>query len=232
MSVEPIVFLPGFMCDSRLFRAQAESLSATRPVHVAPLGPFDSVREMAGRVLDHAPPLFALCGASLGGMVAMEIARRAPERITRMILIATDALTEQPSNAAARELLIARARAGRFDDAWAEALPAEALAPGAARARVQDISLAMARGFGTEGFQSQARALQRRPDQQGTLRRIQLPTLMICGQHDRLFPPRRHQLMADLMPMGEALMLEEAGHLPTLEQPDEVTRVIDLWLTA
>lgn len=204
----------------------------TRAVQIAPLAPVDSIRDMAAKVLEDAPARFALCGASLGGMVAMELARRAPERVTRMVLIATDALTEQPATAAARELLIARARAGRFDEAWAEALPADCLAPGPGRAGVRDLSLAMARRFGTEGFQSQARALQRRPDQQGTLRRIPAPTLLISGAHDRIFPPRRHELMAGLLPFGESVVLEEAGHLPSLEQPGEVTRLLELWLSA
>lgn len=215
------------MCDARLFRAQTEALSATRPVQVSPLTGSDSVRELAALVLAGAPDRFALVGASLGGMVAIEVLRRAPDRVTRVALIATDALSEQPGVAAGRDLMISRAKAGRLDDAMSEAVPSDALAPGPGRAGVRDTLLAMARMAGPEAFQRQSRALQRRPDQQGTLRRTHVPAMVICGWHDRIFPPRRHQLMADLLPHAIPVGLEDAGHLPTLEQPGQVLSALE-----
>lgn len=191
----------------------------------------ESVRELAGLVLAGAPARFALVGASLGGMVAIEMLRRAPERVSRVALISTDALSEQPGVAADRDLMISRARAGRLEDAMDEAIPSESLAPGSGRADVRDIMMSMARAAGAEQFQRQSRALQRRPDQQGTLRRILVPTIVICGFHDRLFPPRRHQLMADLVPNAVPVGLEHSGHLPTLEQPGQVTEALQHWLT-
>jgi len=111
-----------------------------------------------------------------------------------------------------------------------EAVPGDALAPGPGRAGVRDQMMEMARDAGVDQFQRQSRALQRRPDQQGTLRRVAVPAMAICGLHDRIFPPRRHQLMADLMPNAIAVGLEEAGHLPTLEQPGQVCAALDHWL--
>lgn len=230
MIVEPVVFIPGFMSDARLFRDQVETLSRTRPVQIASLAGADSVREMAARVLDGLPARYALVGHSLGAMVAMELVRRAPDRVTRLVLMSTDALSDPPGVAAARETMIARARAGRLEDALSEALPADALAPGPGRGAALDTVRQMAARAGAEVFQAQTRALQRRPDQQGTLRRLSLPVLVLCGAHDRLFSPRRHEVMAGLLPQGRLLVLDEAGHLPTLEQPGAVTQCLERWL--
>lgn len=228
--LDPVVFLSGFMSDARQFRAQTEALSLTRPVQIATLTQGETVRDMALSVLDGLPARCALVGASLGAMVAMELARRAPERISRLVLIATDALSELPGVAAARDPMITRARAGRLDDAMAEALPASCLAPGPDRAAVLDTVRAMARRSGAAVFQAQSRALQRRPDQQGTLRRIGKPTLVICGAHDHLFPPRRHEVMAGLLPQARLVTLDDAGHLPMLETPERITSLLTHWL--
>ncbi|MGI3184367.1 alpha/beta fold hydrolase [Nioella aestuarii] len=228
--MEPVVFIPGFMSDARVFRNQLETLSFHRSVQVASLDGVDSVREMATHVLNSLPERCALVGHSLGGMVAMELARRAPERVARLALIATDALSELPNVAATRDMMIARARAGRLDHAMAEAVPSAALAPGARRAAVIDTILDMAARAGVDRFQAQSRALQRRPDQQGTLRRLMVPTLVICGAHDRLFPPRRHEIMAGLLPQARMVLLEEAGHIPMLEQPEQMAECLNQWL--
>ncbi len=229
--VEPVLFLPGFMSDVRLFGPQVDVMSRHRPVQIAPLFGLDTVRDMAQRVLESAPERFALVGASLGGMVAMEVLRRAPERVTRLALIATDALAESPGIAAAREGMMTRARAGRLDDAMAEAVPVAALAPGPERGAICDLVREMGRAAGAEAFQSQSRAMQRRPDQQGTLRRISVPCVVICGECDTLMPPRRHQLLSDLIPRAHLVVLEEAGHLPSLEKPGEMQDILEAWLT-
>lgn len=228
--MEPVVFIPGFMSDARVFRDQVEALSRGRPVQVASLSGGESVREMAARVLAGLPDRCAVVGHSLGGMVAMELARLAPDKVTRLVLIATDALAELPGVAAARDTMIARARAGRLNDAMAEAVPTAALAPGAGRAAVWDTMRHMADQLGVDTFQVHSRAMQRRPDQQGTLRRLSLPALVICGAHDRLFSPRRHEVMAGLLPQGQLVVLEEAGHLPMLEQPAGILRHLERWL--
>lgn len=220
------------MADARLFQHQLEVLSSICPVAVSQFGDADSVREMARQVLETLPERAILIGASLGGMVAMEIQRRAPARVSHLVLIATDALSEPPGVAASREPMITRARAGRLDDAMAEAVPVEALAPGPTRSAALDIQTQMARRAGAARFEAQSRALQRRPDQQGTLRRIPVPTLILSGAHDTLFPARRHELMTSLVPQAQQAVLDDAGHLPTLEVPERVTQVMTGWLQA
>lgn len=228
--MEPVVFLPGFMSDARLFRDQLDALSPVRSVQVATFGEADNVRDMAERVIADLPERSVLLGSSLGGMVAMEVLRRVPERVARLVLIATDALSELPGVAATRDLMITRARAGRLDDAMAEAVPMAALAPGPSRAEALDILREMAHRVGPTRFAAQSRALQRRPDQQGTLRRITVPTLLICGAYDSVFTCRRHEVMAGLVPHADLMTLDEAGHLPTLEVPVKVNDILRGWL--
>ncbi len=230
--MEPIVFIPGLMSNYRLFAPQIQILSRTRSIQMATLGQAESVRDMAERVLKDAPETFALVGHSLGGNVAMEVVRRAPDRVTRLALMSTDPLHEPPNVAAERDLAMARAKAGRLSDVMRETFPESSLAPGAALTHVQNEIQEMSATLGLEAFLTQSKALQRRPDQQGTLRRISVPSLVLCGIYDRLTPPRRHELMAELIPHCGLASLDGAGHYPSLEQPQAVVSILIEWLSA
>ena len=140
----PLVLLPGMMCDARLFLPQISALSADRAVMVAPIGGAETMAELARAVLAHAPPRFALAGLSMGGIVAMELMRRAPERVTRIALMDTNSLAETPQSAAAYEPLIIKLRAGCLNEAVDGLLPPECLAPGAGRTALMAEVQAMA----------------------------------------------------------------------------------------
>ncbi|WP_171236788.1 alpha/beta fold hydrolase [Ruegeria sp. HKCCA6837] len=230
--IEPLVFLPGLMCDARLFRPQIELLSRTRAVTVAPISGGERIEEIASGLLDQLPHRFALAGLSMGGVVALQLIRRAPERISRLCLMATDAQADTPQIAATREDLIIAAQGGRLEDVMRKLVGSDALAPGPKRIPILNDLLTMAEGLGSEVFVRQMRALQRRPDQQAALRKIKVPTLVLCGAHDTLTPVRRHSFMADLIPEAEILVLENAGHLLTLEAPDQVNEALHTWLNA
>jgi len=226
---EPLVLLPGFMCDARLWGAQIEALSPSVSILMPSLGAADNVEEMAGAVLGMAPKRFALAGHSLGAAVAMEILRRAPDRVSRIALMSTTCLAETPSYAADRETRIARVRAGRLDTVMQDEVPKFSLAPGPMRDQVAEFIVDMARAMGTEAYIRQSRAMQRRPDQQATLRRARLPALVICGEHDELVLPRRHEFMAELMPRAR-LVKTTAGHLPSVEAPQAVNKALADWM--
>ncbi len=230
--MEPIVFIPGMMCDARQFGPQLQVLSRDRSVQIAGIGGADNIRDLATQVLEHAPERFALAGHSLGGAVAMEVVRRAPDRVSRLALISTDPLTEPPNVAAERDLAVARAKAGRLADVIRETIPDENYAPGTRQDAIIELVQAMALNMGIQVYLQQSKAMQRRPDQQGTLRRIAVPTLVLCGIYDRITPPRRHELMAELIPNAGLVSLDGAGHMPTLEQPQAVLKVMREWLAA
>jgi pimeloyl-ACP methyl ester carboxylesterase len=227
---EPVVLVPGLASDARVFAPQIVALSAGRAVHVGHVAEDSTIETMARSVLADAPARFALAGHSMGGIVALEIVRQAPDRVTRLALIASDCLADPPAVAAAREDLIVAARAGRLAEAMGKALPLEALAPSEARGALHGALLAMAEELGSETFVRHMRALQRRPDLQRTLRVLKVPVLILGGRHDRLCPPRRQEFMAGLAWTARLVLLEEAGHAPTLEAPEAVTAALAAWL--
>lgn len=229
---DPLVLLPGMMCDARLFEHQMTVLSRDRAVMIAPITKGDRVEDIAASILDSLPERFALAGLSMGGIVAMEIMRRVPDRISRFCLMDTNPLAETPAAAASREPMIIATKAGRLDDVMRDTMRSEYLAPGPQGIKVLNLVYEMARDLGPEVFVAQSRALQRRMDQQGTLRRCKVPTLVLCGQEDRLTPLKRHEFMAELIPNGVLCVIPDAGHLPTLEQPELTTRALQQWLTA
>lgn len=227
---EPLVLLPGMMCDGRIFEDQIRTFSGSMPVMVLPLAGGDTVEQITARMLDHLPPRFALAGYDMGGVLALELVRRAPARVSRLCLMSVSPLADTPAQAADREPQIVAARAGRLADVLPGLLPPEALAPGARRLEVRNLWCRMAQELGPELFVAQARAMQRRPDQQAVLRRVQVPSLVLCGAHDFLTPVCKHELLAQMLPQARLEVVPDAGHMPMLEQPAAVNRALLNWL--
>ena len=230
MSSDPVVFLPGMMCDARLFAPQLADLSRDMAVTVAPVTGGDRIEEIASGLLDVLPQRFALAGLSMGGIVAMDILRRAPDRVTRIVLMDTNSLAETPQSAAGYEPFIIKLRAGRIAEAVEMMLGRDVLAPGPARAGVMSALVEMAEDLGVAAIIRQTRALQRRRDYQSVLRRCKVPALVLCGAHDTLTPLKRHEFMAELIPNATLTVIPEAGHLPVLEQPEVTTAALRGWL--
>jgi len=230
MSGEPVVLLPGMMCDARLFAPQIADLSRDTVVSIAPITGGERIEEITSGLLDHLPRRFALAGLSMGGIVAMEILRRAPDRVTRIALMDTNALAETPQSSAGYEPLVAKLRAGLVADAVDMVLGDDVLAPGPYRLEVLAQVMEMAGALGPETLVRQVRALQRRRDYQAVLRRCQVPALVLCGAADTLTPPRRHEFMAGLIPGAALCVIEGAGHLPVLERPAETNAALRGWL--
>lgn len=226
---DPIVFIPGLMQDARVFLPQMVGLGADHSVQVA-LPLFDTVERSGEAILASAPAHFALVGHGLGGIVALDIIRRAPERVSSVVFLATDPLSEAPQIAAAREARMVAARAGRLRQAMAEEVPEASLSDGPDRSAILALVEDMAFGLGEGVFLRQSRALQRRPDQQKTLRRTLLPALFLAGGQDGVVPLRRQEFARDLMPNSALKVLQDVGHLPMLEAPEEVTRAIAQFL--
>ncbi len=227
---EPLVLLPDMMCDARLFGPQIAELSSEVPVMVAPVTHGERVEEIASGLLDSLPKRFALAGLKLGGVIAMEILRRAPDRVARIALMHTSPLAETPQIAAAREPQIVKAKSGRLRQVMEEELKPDYLAPGPHRDEVLNMQMDMADVLGPDVYVRQSRALQRRRDQQATLRQCRVPTTVICGKHDTVSPLKRHEFMAELIPYARLRVLEKSGQMPTLEQPRETTALLREWM--
>ena len=227
---EPVVLIPGLMADARLFLPQIVVLGTARALQISLAVAGESVEQMSAAVLASAPATFALVGHGLGGDVALDVVRRAPDRVTRVVLLATDPLSEAPNASAAREARIVAAKSGRLAEAMLAEIPRAALADTEWREEVLALVRDMALGLGEGVFVRQSRALQRRPDQQKTMRNIKIPALILAGEYDTLVPMRRQEFTAGLMPYGKLQIIAGAGHLAPLEQPEAVTAALEAFL--
>jgi len=226
----PLILLPGMMCDARLFGPQINALSGRVPLITVPLGGQNTIAALAEEVLSIAPPKFALAGLSMGGIVAMEILRLAPDRVRGLALMDTNPLAELDEVKERRKVQIASVEAGHLERVMREEMKPNYLVESPSRGSILDICMTMALELGPDAFINQSQALRDRTDQTETLRAFELPALILCGQKDTLCPVSRHQLMHDLMPNSTLKIIEEAGHLPSLEQPQETTAALTRWL--
>ena len=228
--MEPLLLIPGMMCDARLFTPQLAAFSGERAIMTAPLTGADTIPALAAQILAQAPESFALAGLSMGGIVAMEMIGQAPDRITRLCLMDTNPLAETEAVRRARMPQIEKARAGGLRSVMRDEMKPRYLTDGPNRGAILDLCMAMAEALGPEVFVSQSIALQTRPDQTETLKRLCLPTLILCGQDDTLCPPERHHLMASLIKGAHLKVIPNAGHLPVLEAPDATNVALETWL--
>jgi pimeloyl-ACP methyl ester carboxylesterase len=226
--VTPLVLIPGMMCDARMWGGIDQELGVP-VIHYIPTGA-DTMSGLAALFLADAPSRFALAGLSMGGILAMEILRQAPDRISRLALLDTNPRAEAAAAQARRAPQIDRALSGDLEDVMRKDMKPNYLAPGPNKAVVLDICMDMALTLGPHVFASQSRALRDRSDQQATLAAFSGPALVLMGAEDRLCPLDRHQLMHDLMPQSRLHIIPGAAHLPPLEQPDATARALRDWL--
>lgn len=230
-NVEPLVLVPGLSCTAALYGPQWPALAPGRPILVADHARDDTMAAIVSRLLAAAPERFALCGLSMGGYIALEAMRRAPERVTRLALLDTSAKPPTPESNAPREQMIALAEKGAFDNVttliWQRLVAADRLADEPLRLAVR----AMAEEIGAEGFIRQQRAIMARPDSRPGLAAISVPTLVLVGEHDQITPPDdSREIAAGIGANARLVVVPCSGHLSTLEAPEAVTRELLDWL--
>ncbi len=227
----PVLFLPGLLCDARLWRDQVAALSADHACLVADLTQDDAIAAMVARTLADAPDRFALCGLSMGGYVALALMRAAPGRVARLCLMDTRARPDTPDQARHRRGLMAMTRGNRFNGVTSRLLPS-LLHPD----RVADEALAgevmlMAARVGKAAFLRQQTAILNRADSRPHLAAIAVPTWVLVGEADQLTPPELSREMAAAIPGARLALIADAGHLPPMEQPEATTALLREWLS-
>lgn len=230
--MEPLLLLPGMMCDARLFAPQIDAFSHQRAVMAAPLRGARKIEALAAQILERAPQRFALLGLSMGGIAAMEIIRQAPERVTRLALLDTNPRAEVQAVALNRNRQMDLVRQGELRAVMRDEMKPNYLADGPTQGAILDLCMAMAEALGPEVFIEQSLALQSRLDQTDTLQRVNVPTLILSGEEDSLCPADRHEQMHALIPGSDLVFLPGAGHLPVLEQPQATNAALARWLQA
>ena len=222
--------VPGMMCDERIFSPQIEALSQNLEVTIADISNFSSVRELASDVLKKAPKKFSLLGHSMGGIVAMEIYSQEPNRIEKLILMDTNPKAELDEVKLKREPQIREVNKGKLLEVMRDEMKPNYLAESENKTNVLSVCMDMALNLGPDVFINQSRALQSRLDQQNTIQSIKIPVLILCGSEDKLCPVERHEMMHNMISDSDLKIINNAGHMPTLEQPRETTEVIKEWL--
>ena len=225
-----ILFIPGLLCDARLFAPQIAALQQTHSCVVAAQDDGDDIAEAAAAILRAAPPRFALVGLSMGGYLAMEIMRRAPERVRRLCLMDTTAAPDTAEAVARRERLIALARSGRFGQIPALMAPSFLAPAHIGDPAVTGVIEAMAAAVGPERFIRQQRIIIGRPDSRPSLARIAVPTTVVVGEHDALTPPDRAAEIAAAIAGARRVVIPGAGHLPPIETPEATTAALKAWV--
>ena len=226
----PLVLLPGMMCDERLFAPQISELSKQREVHFAQISGHETISELAADVLNNAPPVFALAGLSMGGIVAMEVLSQAADRVERLALLDTNPLAELSDVAKRRGPQIDAVKNGQLKEIIRDEMKPNYLFDGVKKTEILKLCMDMALDIGPDAFIRQSIALRDRVDQKNTLRKYKRPALVLCGRHDVLCPLERHELMHTLLENSKLEIIEDAGHLPTLEQPKITTTALASWL--
>lgn len=226
----PLILLPGLLTDGALWRHQTETLSDIADIKVSDLTQDDQLGPMARRVLAAAPETFALAGLSMGGYLAFEIMRQAPDRVRRLALLDTSPLPDSAEQTTRRRSLIDLARTGDFKGVTQRLLPLLIHPDRIRDAVLTRAVLEMAGRIGRDAFIRQQTAIMNRPDSRRDLGLIHCPTLVLCGRQDGLTPLAVHVDMAAALPNAALVTIEDCGHLSPLEQPHAVSAVLRYWL--
>lgn len=225
-----VLFIPGLLCDRRLWRDQIAALADVADAVVADVARDDSVEAMARRALADVPGRFSLCGLSMGGYVAFAVMQLAGERVERLCLMNTNARADTAEQAKHRRALMELARGHRFRGVTPRLLPRlvhpDRRFDGTLAAEI----IAMADRVGRDGFLRQETAILNRRDSRPDLPGIVTPALVVTGSHDQLMPMEVVREMAEGIPGARFATVDGAGHLPPLEQPEVVTNMLNEWL--
>jgi len=226
----PILLVPGLASSPRIYAPVTPALWRFGPVTVANHIRDDNMGAIARRILAEAPPRFALAGHSMGGYIAFEIMRQAPDRVAKLALINTQARPDTSEATARRRGQMARARSGEFhavlDELFAGFVHPSRRGDGALRQLVHD----MGDDIGVDAFVRQQTAVMSRADSRPTLAWIKCPTLVLSGDEDNTIPNSLSVEMANGIPGAKLTILASCGHLPQPEQPQATADALVEWL--
>jgi pimeloyl-ACP methyl ester carboxylesterase len=226
----PIVLIPGLTCTARLYAEQIPALWPFGPVTVADHRRDDSMAAIARRILGAAPQRFALAGLSMGGYIAFEIMRQAPQRVAKLALLDTGARADTTEQTERRHVLMAQAKAGGYGEIVDLAYPLYVHRDRHNDAALKSIVRKMIEDTGLDAYLRQQQAIIGRPDSWPGLKAISCPTLVLVGEGDEATPPELAREIASAIPGSRLAVIPGSGHLSTLEKPDAVNKALVEWL--
>ena len=224
-----LLLIPGLVCDAAVWHHQTTHLADIAEIVVPAVAQGEGIAGMAQIVLDAAPPQFALAGFSMGGYVALEMLRRAPQRITRLALLDTSARADTPQKAEWRRKVIAMCERGKF------AAVIDSMMPMLLHADQQNGPLPpfvreMVGRVGVDVYVRRQQAIASRKDSRELLKSASQPVRSICGREDGMSTVGEHIEIAGLAPHGRFSIIEQCGHMTILERPQVATALLRDWL--
>ncbi len=221
-----VLFIPGLNCTARLFSPQIAALQGQHMCHVADHGVADSLEVIAADILAKVPETFALVGLSMGGYVAYEIIRQAPERVLALALLDTRAAPDTPEDAVRRHQTIGLAKNGQFDRLHGILWPRLVHPRRVGEKDLEETVVAMMRETGAERFIRQQTAVLNRQDYRSLLPTVAVPALILVGKDDVITPPLHARELRGLIKGSTYVEIEDCGHLSSLEKPEAVTSAL------
>ena len=233
MTKRKLILIPGLLCDFRLWQPQIDAFSDLADIIIGDTFKDDSISGMAKRIIDQAEDDdFALAGLSMGGYVAMEIMRQVPDQVRGLALLDTSARGDEDLQKRRRRGLINLASQGKFFGVTPRLLPMLIHPNHMENQELTDLVVGMAAHVGKERFISQQTAIMNRVDSKKDLTAYSCPTLVICGRQDEITPLPLSEEMASAIPGARLHIIEECGHLTSLEKPEEVNQEMKSWFTS
>lgn len=228
----PLVLVPGLTCTCALWQPQLDALADVADMTVADHMRDDTMVSIARRILSSAPPKFALAGLSMGGYISFEIMRQAPERVSKLALLDTKATLDPPERAKDRQALVERARRDGMEPVMRGYLPVFIQKSRVDEKPLSDIVVQMGVDTGADAFARQQNAIISRSDSVPTLATIKCPTLVLVGREDALTTVADHERIHAGIAGSTLEIIEDCGHLTTLERPEVVNAALRRWLAA
>ena len=228
----PFLLIPGLNCDARVYAGIANALWPVGPVSIANHREVRTMADIAQAILADAPSKFALVGFSMGGYVAFEILRQAPDRVLMLGLLDTSARPDSEESTANRRRLIALAQKGKFIEAIEQTFPKSVHPDNVEDSGLYAIHRGMAQTNGPAIFEQQQEAIIGRPDSRPLLASIKVPTQIIVGEGDQITPPDVARELHAGIAGSKLLVVPKAGHLALLEQPEPVHTALKEWAAA
>ncbi|MGI9363890.1 MAG: alpha/beta fold hydrolase [Rhizobiaceae bacterium] len=231
-SFDGVIFLPGLLCDERLFAPQVKALEGQYAIEIPDLGAWSTFEDMSAAVLGNTRfQRFALAGLSMGGALALNMARWAPDRIERLAILDSNPGPDDSARKSNRRRQIVDAESRGVAELTRSELAGLYLAPQNQTPQLVELAVSMAERHGLDVYKRQQNALMSRQSSRPYLAQIQVPALVLCGQEDKLCLPQWHDEMAKEIPNSQLVKIPGAGHLSTLEAPGDVNAALSNWLS-
>lgn len=226
-----MILIPGLGTSPRTYSNIIPELWQHGSVTIVNYAQNDSIEAMAKQILADAPEQFALIGHSMGGYIAFEIMRQAPERVSKLALLNTSARSDNDEAKQKRQEKIEQAKQGKFAEIIKGTLPAFVHPSHKDDKNLQEIITAAHNDAGAENYIRQQTAIMNRKDSRPDIKDITIPTLVLTGDDDKLLPLEHSQEIVNAIRGAKLVVVTQAGHMAALEQPREVSKALVEWLT-